>query len=100
MYAETVPPLDFFSRTSRLLADSLLDATLTTAVELALPVLGTCCMVDVVDADGSIRRSVIIHPNANKQKQAQAYYFAHPPAPGDAFGAGRMTNAGESLLAV
>ncbi|HEY9225365.1 MAG TPA: GAF domain-containing protein [Gemmatimonadaceae bacterium] len=97
MYAETVPPLDFFAKASRMLADSFLEATVKTAVELALPVLGTWCMVDVIDSDGSIRRSVIIHPNANQQKQAQSYYFSHPPAPGDLFGAGRMATSKDSL---
>ena len=47
----------FLARASRYLAASLdYESTLVTVAGMALPHLGSWCIVDVVEADGSMRR--------------------------------------------
>ena len=91
----------FLAETSRCLGDSLdFQSTLETAASLALPHFGTWCMVDVIEADGSIRRVAIIHPNAAKQQAAREYYAAHPPCKDDPIGAPRVIRTLESEFVV
>ena len=52
--------LAFLAETSRRLAGSLdYEATLRSVAALALPFLGSWCIVDLVDSDGSMRRVAI-----------------------------------------
>ena len=91
----------FLAETSRCLGDSLnFQSTLETAASLALPHFGTWCMVDVIEADGSIRRVAIIHPDAAKQEAAREYYAAHPPCKDDPIGAPRVIRTLESEFVV
>lgn len=91
----------FLAETSRCLGDSLdFQSTLETAANLALPHFGTWCMVDVIETDGSIRRVAIIHPDAEKQQAARAYYAAHPPRKDDPIGAPRVIRTLESEFVV
>ncbi|HEX6368914.1 MAG TPA: GAF domain-containing sensor histidine kinase [Longimicrobium sp.] len=87
----------FLAETSRCLANSLdFETTLSTGAGLALPYFGTWCMVDIVEADGTIRRVAVIHPDPAKQRQARKFYDAHPPGPGDPLGAARVIRTLES----
>ena len=87
----------FLAETSRCLANSLdFETTLATGAGLALPYFGTWCMIDIVEADGTIRRVAVIHPDPGKQRQARKFYDAHPPAPGDPLGAARVIRTLES----
>ncbi len=87
----------FLAETSRILANSLdFETTLATGAGLALPHFGTWCMVDVVEADDSIRRVAVIHPDAAKQVLARDFYAAHPPHRDDPLGAPRVIRTHES----
>ncbi|MET0398179.1 MAG: GAF domain-containing sensor histidine kinase [Longimicrobiaceae bacterium] len=87
----------FLAETSRCLADSLdFETTLATGAGLALPHFGTWCMVDVVEADDTIRRVAVIHPDAAKQRLARDFYAAHPPGRDDPLGAPRVIRTRES----
>jgi signal transduction histidine kinase len=87
----------FLSETSRCLADSLnVETTLATGAGLALPHFGTWCMVDIVEADDTIRRVAVIHPDAGKQRLARDFYAAHPPGRDDPLGAPRVIRTCES----
>jgi signal transduction histidine kinase len=89
--------LAFLAETSRSLADSLdVETTLSTAAGLALPHFGTWCMVDIVEADEAIRRVAVIHPDAEKQRLARAFYAGHPPGRDDPLGAPRVIRTHES----
>lgn len=84
-------PFAFLAETSRFLADSLdYQTTLATAANLALPHFGRWCMVDIVEADDSIRRAAVIHPDPEKQRLARDYYAKHPPGRDDPIGAPRV----------
>lgn len=87
----------FLAETSRCLANSLdFETTLATGAGLALPYFGTWCMIDIIEADGTIRRVAVIHPDPAKQRQARRFYDAHPPGPGDPLGAARVIRTLES----
>jgi len=65
---------------SRLLADTLdYEATLATVAALALPQLGSWCIVDVVEEDGSMRRLAIVHPDPEKRALARRLAVGWPP---------------------
>ena len=90
----------FLAETSRCLADSLdFETTLATAAGLALPHFGTWCMVDIVEADESISRVAIIHPDPEKQRLARDYYRDHPPDRDDPIGAPRVIRTHHSEFA-
>jgi signal transduction histidine kinase len=87
----------FLAETSRCLANSLdFETTLATGAGLALPYFGTWCMVDIVEADDTIRRVAVIHPDPEKQRVARAFYDAHPPGRDDPLGAPRVIRTRES----
>ena len=91
------PPIDFIAETGRLLSDSFLCSTLSTAAELAIPLLGSWCMVDVVDGE-STRRVIILHPDSGLQTRARAFFDGHAPRSGDPIGVPRVTSAGQSVV--
>ena len=87
----------FLAETSRSLANSLdFETTLATSAGLALPYFGTWCMVDIVEADDTIRRVAVIHPDAEKQHLAREFYKAHPPGRDDPLGAPRVVRTDEA----
>src|SRR5215510_9623357 len=86
------PPTDFIAETGRLLSDSFLCATLSTAAGLAMPLLGSWCMVDVVDGE-SIRRLVVLHPDSGIQARARAFFDLRVPRSDDPIGAPRVMSA-------
>jgi signal transduction histidine kinase len=91
----------FLAETSRALAASLdFETTLATGAGLALPHFGTWCMVDVVEADGTIRRVAVIHPDPAKQRLARRFYRAHPPGRDDPLGAPRVIRTRESAFVI
>ena len=93
--------LAFLAETSRALAASLdFETTLATGAGLALPHFGTWCMVDVVEADDTIRRVAVIHPDPAKQRLARSFYQAHPPGRDDPLGAPRVIRTRESEFVI
>jgi GAF domain-containing protein len=94
------PAHDFLAETSRFLSDSFLRSTLTTAAGLALPLLGTWCMVDLVEDDGGIRRPIVLHPEAEPRDRALRFYRAHAPKANEPIGAARVLRSTEPDLVV
>ena len=77
----------FLAEASRLLADTLdYEATLSTVARLALPHLGSWCIVDIVEEDGGIRRLAIIHPEADKAEMVNELKAGWPPDRKDPLG--------------
>jgi signal transduction histidine kinase len=80
--------LAFLAESSRCLAASLdYEATLRTVAGLALPFLGSWCIVDLVEADGSMRRLAVVHPDPQKQELAAGLTKSWPPGRDDPLGA-------------
>lgn len=90
----------FLAETSRCLADSLdFETTLATAAGLALPHFGAWCMVDIIEADRSISRVAVIHPDPEKQRLARDFYETHAPRHTDPIGAPRVIRTHHSEFA-
>jgi signal transduction histidine kinase len=91
--ADSVHPMSyghvaFLAETSRCLAQSLdYESTLRTVAGLALPALGSWCIVDIVEPDGSMRRIAIVHPDPRKQALATGLMKSWPPSRDDPLGA-------------
>ena len=54
---------------------------------IALPTLGSWCIVDVVEARGEVTRLAMLHPDLRKQEILDALAIDWTPGPGDLFGA-------------
>lgn len=96
-------PLKFLAGASRLLAESLdYEQTLLTVTGMALPYLGSWCIADVVEDDGSIRRLGIVHPDASKRDCVLRLKDGWPPQRTDPHGAPRaiVTRASEIIPSV
>ena len=99
--AETVPR--FLADASQCLAASLdYENTLVAVAGMALPYLGSWCIVDVVEADGSMRRLGIIHPDPLKEERARRLKEGWPPGRDDPIGLPRVirTRATELIPSV
>lgn len=105
--AGTVPPTgehewcredaSFLYRTTRHFAASLdYESTLSMAAQLALPTLGSWCIVDLVESDGRVRRLGIIHPDPEKQRLAAELLQSWPPSQGDVLGVPRAVSSGKT----
>jgi signal transduction histidine kinase len=78
----------FLAETSRCLAQSLdYESTLRTVAGMALPFLGSWCIVDVVEPDDSMRRIAIVHPDPRMQALAAGLMESWPPDHEDELGA-------------
>jgi hypothetical protein len=98
--ADARTPADFLSEASRLLAESFLHSTLSTAASLALPLLGTWCMADAVDHEGAMRRMFVLHPDVELQERARRHFNRRVLREGEAIGVGRMMSTTSMHLAV
>jgi signal transduction histidine kinase len=79
------------ARASRYLAESLeYETTVLAVAEMALPYLGSWCIVDVIEGDGSIRRLGIVHPDPLKQAHAHRLQGGWPPSHDDPLGVPRV----------
>ena len=80
--------LAFLAEASRLLGSSLdYETTLANVARLAMPALGAWCVVDLCEANGSMRRLAVVHPDPEKQALARQLESGWPPARDDPFGA-------------
>jgi signal transduction histidine kinase len=87
--AESVPR--YLAHASQCLAASLdYENTLVTVAGMALPYLGSWCIVDVVGTDGSMRRLGIIHPDPVKEERARRLKDGWPPGRDDPIGLPRV----------
>lgn len=81
-------PIAMLAAMSRVLAASLdYETTLCASARLALPYLGSWCIVDLCEADGSMRRLAVVHPDPEKQALARALESGWPPERDDPLGA-------------
>jgi GAF domain-containing protein len=72
--------LQLLSRTSQRLAESIdYESTLLTVAGMALPHLGSWCIVDVVEPGERMRRVGIVHPDPVKQEHARRLEWGWPP---------------------
>ncbi|HEV2147018.1 MAG TPA: ATP-binding protein [Longimicrobiaceae bacterium] len=77
----------FLAEASRCLADSLdYETTLETVAGLALPLLGSWSIVDLVSPDGSVRRLSIVHADPAQQAIARELKEGWPPLRDDPMG--------------
>ena len=87
--AASVP--HFLAHASQCLAASLdYDNTLVTVAGMALPYLGSWCIVDVLESDGSMRRIGIVHPDPLKVERARRLKESWPPERDDPIGLPRV----------
>ena len=84
----------FLARASQVLAASLdYENTLVTVAELSLPYLGSWCIVDILEPDGSMRRLGIVHPDPHKQERARRLKAGWPPRRDDPIGLPRVVRS-------
>jgi signal transduction histidine kinase len=77
----------FLADASRRLAESVdYEQTLKTVAGLALPRLGDWSIVDLAEADGSLRRLAVVHPDPAKQALARRLEVDWPPERDDPLG--------------
>ncbi|MEX2572053.1 MAG: GAF domain-containing sensor histidine kinase [Gemmatimonadota bacterium] len=89
----------FLAEASRCLADSLeYETTLETVAGLALPLLGSWSIVDLVEGDGSVRRLSIVHPDPQQQLSALELKAGWPPRREDPMGVAVVAQTGTSEL--
>lgn len=90
--------------TARFLADAsaalaeLTDyqSTLQTVAALAIPFFADWCAVDILEADGSIRRLAVTHSDPAKVELAHEMLRRFPPQPSDPHGVMKVLRTGES----
>lgn len=81
----------FLAEAGRLLAESADRAsTLVVLTMLALPTLGSWCIVDLVESGNAVQRLGIFHPYPEKQKLAHELTASWAPEADDPFGAFAM----------
>jgi signal transduction histidine kinase len=78
----------FLAEAGRLLAQSVdQSSTLIALAKLALPTLGSWCIVEIVGAEDAIQRLPIIHPDPEMHTLAQLLAASWTPEADDPFGA-------------
>src|SRR6185295_16022945 len=87
----------FLADASATLAD-LTDyqSTLQRVASLAVPAFADLCAVDMLEADGTVRRLAVTHSDAVQAQMAYELFFRYPPRPSDTHGVTRVLGAGES----
>jgi signal transduction histidine kinase len=79
--------LRLLSRASQRLAASIdYESTLLTVAGMALPYLGSWCIVDVVEQSELMRRVGIVHPDPLRQEHARRLRDGWPPSRNDPLG--------------
>jgi signal transduction histidine kinase len=96
--ADSESPLRFLARASTLLAESLdYDTTLANVARLAVPYLADCCIVDMLEEDGRIRRLAVAHGEPEKEGLARELE-RHPPQPTSTHGVPNVLRTGQPEL--
>jgi len=95
---ESESPLRFLAQASALLAESLdYDTTLASVARLAVPYLADCCIVDMLEEDGRIRRLAVAHGEPEKEGLARELE-RHPPQPTSEHGVPNVLRTGRPEL--
>ena len=93
-HAET--RLRFLADASVILGSSLdYQSTLANVTRLAVPMVADWAAVDVLDADGTIRRLAVAHVDPSKVALAHEIWRRWPAKPGDAGGAAEVIRTGK-----
>jgi two-component system, NarL family, sensor histidine kinase BarA len=89
----------FLAEASEVLASSLdYEATLEKVGELAVREIADWCAIDVLGADGNIRRLTVAHPDPEKRKLAMELAERYPEDPAADRGVGHVLRTGEPEL--
>jgi signal transduction histidine kinase len=89
----------FLAEASRLLAGSLdYDTTLATVAGLALPDLGSWCIVDVLEDGHVMRRVAIVHPDPSKAPMLRRLEASWPPERDDPLGLPIVMKTGQPQI--
>jgi signal transduction histidine kinase len=79
--------LQLLAGASQRLAESIdYESTLLTVAGMALPHLGSWCIVDIVEQGETMRRVGIVHPDPRKQEHARRLRDGWPPSRNDPLG--------------
>ncbi len=91
----------FLAEAGRLLSESVDQAsTFVALARLALPALGSWCIMDVLDTGGEIQRLGIYHPDPEKQALARELQNTWLPKRDDPFGAPAMLRQARTITIV
>ena len=91
--------LRFLAEASAALGASLdYEATLATVARLAVPRLADWCAIDLVEADGRLRRLAVTHADPEKERVAWELTRRFPDDPARGNGAYGVLRSGEPLL--
>ena len=86
----------FLARASITLAELAdYESTLQKVASLAVPSFADWCAVDMLEADGSLRRLAITHTDPSKVRLARELFDRYPPSPSDRRGVMRVAMTGE-----
>jgi PAS domain S-box-containing protein len=89
----------FLATASNVLSSSLdYEATLARLAHLVVPDLADWCAVDILDADGTIRRVVTAHPDPAMERLAEELNERYPPDPEAPTGVPQVLRTGEPEL--
>ncbi|HEY7063735.1 MAG TPA: ATP-binding protein [Chloroflexota bacterium] len=89
----------FLDEAGKQLAGTLdYETTLASVARLAVPTLADLCIVDVLAADGEVRRVAVAHRDPRKQALARALQERFTPDPTAPVGIPRVLRTGESEL--
>jgi PAS domain S-box-containing protein len=92
--------LEFLAETSVLLAESLeYETTLEQVARLAVPRLADWCVVDTLEADGTLRRLALAHTEPAREEVAWELWRRYPPRPEDTAGVMEVLRTGQPELA-
>lgn len=90
--------LAFLSEASAILTSSLdYEAMLQRLAHLAAPYLADCCIIDIIQDDGTIRRMAIAHADPEWKEVADTLHH-HPPRPDSDDPIAKVLRSGESEL--
>jgi PAS domain S-box-containing protein len=88
--------LSFLAEASTILAGSLdYQAALSSVVRLAVPMVADWASVEMLDADGTIRRLAVAHVNPTKVELAHEIWRRWPPKPDDPSGVPQVIRSGK-----
>jgi PAS domain S-box-containing protein len=89
----------FVAEASALLASSLdYEETLANVAKLAVPRFADWCTIDMVQADGSVRRLTVAHVDPEKARRAHELAEEYPPDPNAAYGVASVIRSGKPEL--
>jgi PAS domain S-box-containing protein len=89
----------FLAEASKVLGSSLdYEATLASVARLAVPRMADWCVVDMVEADGSLRRLAVSHVDPAKVELARELERQYPTDPNLPYGPAQVLGTGQSEI--